>query len=529
MRFGGWLAGVFCAFLSVSALGAHMPSDSPVPCGLLLSEGGTSRDQWEAAMQGIRYCQDPAQEKHLERVLYHWMDFAFQSYFRIRLSDDLQLAEELFHDAYLEMLRLLQRDRSSGAAPRFYIPFAYKLLKQKIGRAFRTRPPKPIGDLRFLADSNRPQFPGALWGIPNEPVSLYVPPAKSFEQYSQVVGSPLQLSARQLSVLRGLANGDSHGEIADRMAVPISAVHDAIGNVELKMQETLSNPQIRRSHLTYLPDISASNRVFILCNTGGKITTVLGEGPIPFEEAELKIAGAWVKGESLEAIVRRGDLDSLEARKQYLRLLIERRRDFDELFVGRSQPFKATYDLNLSETEGEYALLRALGLERVEIAQATGQNLRAIASRKERIANKLQALFHDQPTVRLLRPYFCMVGDSRDQLRAVVSDPTGETYLIRLLIHSELHRGRRIQNRVIEVSRTEVAKQIHFMDGQVRKIMTMRVLEGKSSQEIASQLGVRIDTVRKQMALGSFQLGIAVRQPELNLFNLKLLDEPRKL
>jgi DNA-binding CsgD family transcriptional regulator len=473
-------------------------------------------------MQGIRYCQDPAQEKHLERLLYHWMEFEFQSYFRGHLSDDLHLAEELFHDAYLELLQFLRRDRGNGAAPRFYIPFAYRLLKQKIWKAFGSRHPKPIGDLRELADTARPQFPGALWGIPDEPMSLYIPPTKSLEQYSEVVGSPISLSPRQLSVLRALASGDSHGEIADALAVPIRSVHDAIGNVETKVQQVLSNPSIRRSHLSYLPDISASNRVFILCNLDGKTQTVLGEGPIPFEEAELKIAGAWVKGESLDSLIRRRDLDSLDARKLYLRLIIERRRDFDELFEGRGQVFKATYELHLSESEGEYALLRALGLERVEIAAATGQNLLAIAARTDRIGNKLQALFHDQPSVRLIRPYYCMVGDSREQLRAVVSDASGHSYLIHLFIHSKFHRGRRIRNRLIEVGRAEAAKQIGFMEGQVRKVMTMRVLEGKSTQEVANLLGTRVDSVRKLMASGSYQLGIALGQPELNLYNLQL-------
>lgn len=214
----------------------------------------------------------------------------------------------------------------------------------------------------------------------------------------------------------------------------------------------------------------------------------------------------------------------MEARRTYLRLIYERRRDYDELYAGKEQIFVKTFQVTLGPAEGEYALLRAFGLERPEIIEALDIPLSTLMGRIDRIRVKLAAtLSAENADISLLRPYYCLIGDNRERVQAILADSQGRSYLMEIAIEPNGNRGRRQKQRqAVVASRAEVAKQISFMDQAVRKVMTMRVLEGQSTPKIAQALKVGVETVRKRMAVGSFSLGLALQQPELNLFNLEL-------
>lgn len=519
----------------MAVLGGFLPSSShagglyiPDPirplCSMLVVDQGGPREQLEAALQQGRYAATVDEESLSEILIYHWMELELMRYLSLRTTDS-QIAEEIFHDTYLEVSRFLRRQRARDAPPRPYLPLVYIIAKQRLYAAGKETAPVPFGDMRWVADTQGPQY-GLHQALAVGEVQLYTPPFASMEDYSELSTPPIPLSARQLAVIRGLSTGESHGEIAQKLQVDIRQVHDAIGGVETKVQEALQNPGIRRSHLSYLPDMSANNRVFILSSFNGKKDTLLAEGPIPFEKDEIQIIGGWVKGESLETTVRRLDLDSLEARRTYLRLLYERRRDYDELYAGKKQLFVKTFQVTLGPAEGEYALLRAFGLERPEIIEALNIPASTLIGRVDRIRMKLAAaLSAETADISLLRPYYCLIGDNRERVQAILGDSQGRSYLVEITIEADGNRGRRQKQREkVVASRSEVAKQISFMDQAVRKVMAMRVLEGQSTPMIAQTLNVGIDTVRKRMAVGSFSLGLALQQPELNLFNLELTD-----
>jgi len=515
---------VFLASLcSVSSRAGALYLPDPIRsiCSVLVVDHGGPREQLEAALQKARYAVTVSEESLSETLVYHWMELELMRYLSWR-SQDSQFSEEVFHDTYLEMNRLLRRQRQLDAPPRPFLPMVYVIAKQRLYAARKERYPMPLGDMRWVADTQGNQF-SLHQGLAVGEVQLYVPPFVSMEDYSELSTPPIPLSARQLGVIRGLSTGDSHGEIAQKLQVDIRQVHDSIGNVETKVQEMLQNTAIRRSHLSYLPDMSANNRVFILVNFNGKKETLLAEGPLPFELGEIQIVGGWVKGESLEATIRRLDLDSLEARRTYLRLIYERRRDFDELYAGKEALFVKTFQLTLGQAEGEYALLRAFGLERPEIIEALDIPSATLMGRIDRIRVKLNAAIGGEAAdISILKPYYCLIGDNRDRVQAVLADSQGRSYLVEMLIEEAGNRGRRNKRQPVVAARSEVAKQIAYMDSSVRKVMTMRVLEGQNTPAIARALNVGTDTVRKRMALGSFSLGLALQQPELNLFNLQL-------
>ncbi len=516
-----FLASLFTVRLLAGAI--ILPDPIRPICSVLVVDQGGPREQLEAALQRSRYATTVSEEGASEMLIYHWMELELLRYLGLRGADS-QAAEEIFHDTYLEVIKWVRRQRSLDAPPRPYLPIVYVIAKHRLFAAHKQRNPTPFGDMRWVADSQGPQF-ALHQGLDIGQVELYTPPFVSLEDYSELSTPPIPLSARQLGVLRGLSTGDSHGEIAQRLQLDIRHVHDAIGNVEAKVQEALQNPAIRRSHLTYLPDMSAKNRVFILSAFHGKKETLLAEGPIPFEPGEIQIIGGWVKGESLESMVRRLDLDSLEARRTYLRLIYERRRDYDELYGGREQLFVKTFQITLGPAEGEYALLRGFGLERPEIIEALNIPAATVLGRIDRIRVKLAAALRAEAAdISLLRPYYCLIGDTRDRVQAILGDSQGRSYLVEMLIEPDGNRGRRQKREPVTASRAEVAKQIAFMDSAVRKVMAMRVLEGKSTPAVARALNIGTETVRKKMALGSFSLGLALQKPELNLYNLELID-----
>jgi DNA-binding NarL/FixJ family response regulator len=499
------------------------------------------REQSELALQKLRYVQKSEEESAAQGWAYHWLEKELDRWFFRRGIDDHQLREELFHDTFLETLKFIKRQQRQDAPPRKMLPAVYTIAKRLLWKAWRERIAVPSGGLEWIRDSqgesralgSRHVPMGSHHATPgNSPLggssvgntafaTSFALPTATLENYPSTTGTPLPLSTRQLSVLRGLAIGDTHGEIAEALGLALKHVHDAVGSVEKKLQDQLDAPELRRSRLSYIADLSAQNRVFILYTKQGTTQVILAEGPLPFEAFERQFLVRMVGGRSLLEIQTDMGLEANEARRIYLRLLHERRRDFDELFEKRKSIFAAEFEISLSPAQLEYALLRAYGLERYEIAEATEKDARSISAQVEKIATKLK-LWAKANKINLsaFKPYYCAVGESLDEVRLIVLDQNNNHYLVRGVASAG---GNRIRNPVF-VSRDIITAAIHRLDEPVRTILQMKVIEGLSTDTIATRLNVRLDTVRHHYANGAFYLGLATQRPELNLINLTLVD-----
>lgn len=461
------------------------------PCTLSIENGADTFELIEASLQRIRHGSDGrvAEETNL---LYHWIQPVLHGFFVNRQIKDHHTREDLIHETYWALLQsvLFERERNSPA--RRFLPALFGVARQVMRDHYKelTRfKPRRFAKPRVL--------------VREEPES----------RYSLLSGVPFPLTDLQLTILYGLASGESHQEIAKKLGSDVHRVHYSIGNIERRIQLLLDDATVRRSELKYLRDLSAQNKIFIQWERGPDKRLFLGEGKLPYEEHERELLHSW-------AIGLPSDLDAATTQRLSLKLLHERRHAFEELFGEREYLFAEEIDLALSQTEAEFAFLKAFGLDKEEVADLLQVDIRSIAARTDRLKQKVKnVLDAKDKTIDYRYPYYALLQDSFYETRIVFTNSSGKHYLVRASLEGSSRKKQKVD---ISLSRARVVEEIGKMEGRLGEVMRLRIVDGLSTGEVSNRLGTRIDTVRKHMSNGTHRLSVIFNEPELNLFNLRL-------
>ncbi|MBY0369973.1 hypothetical protein K2X33_04750 [bacterium] len=333
-------------------------------------------------------------------------------------------------------------------------------------------------------------------------------------------GLPVPLPPVQLAVLQRLASLYTHQEIARDLGLELKQVHDTIGNLEHKMGEIVGDSSLRRTELSFFPDWKKPTRILILWERGLRKWVFLGEGVLPMTPLELSVLSLWIDGHSLKDIAELLSTPYAQVLGIWLSLSSERRHDFGELFSWRRYQFKREVEVTATATDVPYLIYRAFGVDREAIASSRGVSVGHVGTMRDRLLVRLKnavGVREDELDWRHL--HFSMAGLSKGEFRIVAKDFKGGLTLFTVRYEPAKPRLMRCKNVVIKLG--VIQELLESFPGQLGNVMRLVVVQGLSVKDVAAKLKIRVDTVRKYTSAGTARLGVALGEPELNLYNLK--------